>query len=118
MEVEDIVLSRDAVRFIIESYLGGQDAAQPLVSPVCADLRGLPPLLIQVGEGEYLRDGCVTLSERARAAGVAVELEVWPGMWHVWQLCAPGLPEGREAIVRVGRFVRNVMADQSAKMRA
>jgi monoterpene epsilon-lactone hydrolase len=71
-----------------------------------ADLKGLPPLLVQVGTSEILLDDSLRLAERAKAAGVAVTLEPWEGMIHVWQLFAPMLPEGQQAIERIGEFVR------------
>lgn len=91
-------------------YLGDADPRQPTASPLHADLTGLPPLLIQVGDLETLLDDSTRLAARAEAAGVDVTLEVWPEMVHVWQLFAPMLPEGREAIARIGAFVREKTA--------
>ncbi|MGK2914135.1 MAG: alpha/beta hydrolase [Porticoccaceae bacterium] len=87
-------------------YLGDADPRQPTASPLYADMAGLPPLLIQVGDLETLLDDSTRLAARAQAAGVDVTLEVWPEMVHVWQLFAPMLPEGREAIVRIGAFLQ------------
>ena len=86
-------------------YLAGEDPQNPLVSPLFGDLHGLPPLLIQVGSDETLLSDATRFAERARQAGVDVTLEVWPGMQHVWQLMASLLPEGRQAIARIGAFV-------------
>ncbi len=87
-------------------YLGGKDPRSPLAAPIYADLKGLPPLLIQVGGDETLLDDAVRLADRARSAGVAVTLEPWDGMIHVWHLFAPMLDEGQKAIDRIGEFVR------------
>ena len=86
-------------------YLAGADPRTPLASPLYADLRGLPPLLIQVGTAEVLYDDSSRLAERARAAGVDVTLEVWESMIHGWQAFAYMLPEGQEGINHLGDFV-------------
>src|SRR5262249_55503367 len=88
------------------AYLGAGDPRTPLASPLYADLHGLPPLLIQVGGDELLLSDATRLAERAKAAGVAVTLEVWDAMWHVWQAWAGVLPEGQQAIERIGIFIR------------
>ena len=78
---------------------------EPEVSPLFADFRGLPPLLFQAGTTELLRDEATRAADRAFAAGVDVELELWPGVAHVFQL-AGFLPEARRAIDHIVRFVR------------
>ncbi|MGE0229830.1 MAG: alpha/beta hydrolase [Dehalococcoidia bacterium] len=92
------------------AYLGGADPRHPLASPVYADLTGLPPLMVQVGEAEAFLDDSTTLAGRAREAGVDVTLEVWPDMIHVFQSYAPVIPEGQEAIDRAGAFLRQHLA--------
>ena len=87
-------------------YLGGADAKAPLASPLYADLKGLPPLLILVGTSEVLLDDSTRFAERAKAAGVSVELEVWDEMIHIWPYFAAILPEGRQAIDRMGAFIK------------
>jgi len=87
-------------------YAGDVDRADPRISPLHGDLRGLPPLLIHVGDQEILLSDSTRLAERARAAGVAVELEVWPEVWHVFQLFAPALPDAQESLDKIGAFVR------------
>lgn len=90
-----------------EMYLGeGGDPRNPLANPLHADLTGLPPLLVQVGDSEVLLDDSTRLAERAKAAGVDVTLEVWDEMVHVFQAFAFMLPEGQQAIDRIGEFVR------------
>ncbi len=86
-------------------YAGSHDLKHPLVSPLYADLTGLPPLLIHVGDAEILLDDSTRIAERAQAAGVDVTLEVWPEMVHVWHVFAKILPEGQQAIDRIGEFV-------------
>jgi acetyl esterase/lipase len=86
-------------------YLGDRDRTDPLASPLHGDLTGLPPLLVQVGSEEILLDDARRLATRARTAGVAVEYQCWEQMFHVWQLYAPMLSEGRDAIASIGEFL-------------
>ena len=104
---EDPIVSRDMLLGWGKLYLGDHDPRTPLASPLYADLRGLPPLLVQVGSAEVLLDDSARLAERATASGVNVTLEVWPDMIHVWHTFAPILPEARQAIERIGKFVRS-----------
>lgn len=87
-------------------YGGERDPAEPGLSPLFAELAGLPPMLIQVGDQEILLSDSTRMAERARQAGVEVEIEVWDELWHVWHLFAPMLPEANQAIERIGAFVR------------
>ena len=100
------MIQREPLILAAAAYLGDAHPHTPLAAPLYADLRGLPPLLIQVGMAETLLDDSTRLAERARAAGVDVILEPWDDMFHVWQFCASLLPEGQEAIDRIGEFVR------------
>lgn len=93
-----------------EMYLGAADPRDPHVSPLYADLKGLPPMLIQVGSREVLLDDARRFADRARQDGVEVELEVWEGMFHVFQYCSPFMPESMDAIRRIGEYCRNKMA--------
>lgn len=86
-------------------YAGQADRRHPLLSPIYADLDGLPPLLIHVGSDEVLLDDSLRLAERARAAGVEVTLQIWEGMWHVFQLFAATLPEGQQARDQIGDYI-------------
>ena len=88
-----------------KSYVGENDAKNPLISPLHGDFRWLPPLLIHVGEAEILLDDATRVAERAKAAGVKVDLEVWDEMIHVWHVFAKILPEGQQAIDKIGKFV-------------
>lgn len=87
-------------------YLQGHEPKDPMVSPLFAELNGLPPLLMQAGDAECLRDETEEFAKRAEAAGIDVTLEIWPEMIHVWQAFAPILPEAVEAVNRIGDFVR------------
>lgn len=86
-------------------YVGDHNAKDPLASPLYGDYRGLPPLLIQVGDAEILLDDSTRVAERAKAAGVKVDLEVWDEMMHVWHVFAKILPEGQQAIDKIGKFI-------------
>ncbi len=87
------------------SYAGGADLTNSLISPLYADLKGLPPMLIQVGTAEMLLDDSARLAARAREAGVEVAYEPWEDMIHVWQFFAWMLPEGQQAIDRIGEYI-------------
>jgi monoterpene epsilon-lactone hydrolase len=99
-------------------YLQGADPRDPLASPLYADLAGLPPLLIHVGSDETLRDDSTQLAERARAAGVRVELKIWPVVPHVWQLFHPFVPEGRRSLEEAAAFLENAAAGQGGSAQA
>jgi epsilon-lactone hydrolase len=103
---DDPIGSRRMLAEWAKLYLGDNDPRTPLASPLYADLRGLAPLLIQVGSAEVLLDDATRLAEKALAAGVEARLEVWPEMIHVWHSFAAILDEGREAIAGIGRFLR------------
>lgn len=89
----------------MENITGVTDYRDPRVSPLYADLSGLPPLLIHVSGDEVLLDDSVRLAERARAAGVDVTLKVFPGLWHVFHMQA-NLPEARGAVNEIVQFAR------------
>jgi epsilon-lactone hydrolase len=91
-------------------YVGDGDPRAALVSPIFADLTGLPPLLIQAGSHEILLDDATRLAARAAAADVAVTLEVTPGVPHVFQGFAAMLDEGDAALTRAGEFLRAHLA--------
>jgi acetyl esterase/lipase len=103
---EDPIVQREMLEFMTDLYVGNRDRRAPLAAPLYADLRGLPPLLIQVGTAETLLDDSKRLADRAKAAGVEVDLQIWDDMVHVWHLFAPVLPEGQQAIEDIGEFVR------------
>lgn len=102
----DPLVDRAGLEAMARLYLGGTAARDPLASPLFGALRGLPPTLVQVGEHECLLDDARCLAAGLRAAGVPVELEVWPRMVHVWQLYAGILPAGERAIASIAVHVR------------
>ena len=102
----DPMIARQGLIASADLYLHGADPRSPLAAPLYADLHDLPPLLIQVGTRETLLDDSTRLADCARAAGVQVELEQWEEMIHIWPIFAPVLPEGQQAIDRIGEFVR------------
>lgn len=88
-----------------EMYAPGADHRDPLISPLFADFEGLPPLSIHVGSTEVLLDDSTRLADRARSAGVSVDLHIWPAQPHVFPVLARLLPEGRQALNMSGRFL-------------
>jgi acetyl esterase/lipase len=102
----DPIITREAVEGMAQAYAGAHDRKAPLLSPLFADLRDLPPLLIQVGADEVLLDDARGLAARARAARVDVTLDEWPAMIHVWHWFLPMLDEAERAVADIGTFVR------------
>ncbi|WHX98547.1 alpha/beta hydrolase [Neobacillus sp. DY30] len=102
---KDPYLRCDHVRKTAQQYAGDESLDNHLISPVFADLCGLPPMFIQVGSIEILLSDAEMLAEKARQAGVKVHFKVWEGMWHVWQISA-GLPEAKQAVKEIGNFVK------------
>lgn len=110
------LVTKDAVDPLIhKSYLGelvdaylppGMDRKDPRVSPLYANLRGLPPTLIQVGSAETLLEDATSFAAAAGAADVPVRLEIWPHMIHAWHLWNAHLPPGRRALLSAGEFIR------------
>jgi len=101
----DPLVTRDTISGMARLYVGDNDPRTPLASPIYADLSGLPPLLVQVGTAETLYDDATRLVEKAKAAGVPVIFEPWEDMIHMWHSYAAMLPEGQQAINRIGEFV-------------
>jgi epsilon-lactone hydrolase len=106
----DPIVTRQSTTAMAQAYAGAHDPKAPLLSPLYADLRGLPSLLVQVGSDEVLLDDALGLGERARAAGVDVTVEEWPAMIHVWHWFLPMLAEAERAIGVIGAFVRARLA--------
>ncbi len=105
----DPMLTPAALEFMAEKYIGADsdvDRADPRLSPCLGDLSGLPPMLVQVGSGEILIDDSRRVVDKITASGGTATLEVWDGMPHVWQMFAPLVPEGPQAIAKLGEFIR------------
>jgi monoterpene epsilon-lactone hydrolase len=102
----DPILTPEALSLRVPDYVAGADAADPLISPIFSDLKGLPPLLIQVGSHEVLLSDALRLAARAAAADVPVTLEVTPGVPHVFQAYAALLDEAGAALDRAASFVK------------
>lgn len=94
-------------------YLGDTDPRNPLASPLYANFAGLPPMLIHVGENEVLRDDSTRLAERARAAGVRVQLKLWPVVPHAWQLAPHKIPEARQSLRESAAFLHELATSET-----
>ena len=100
-------MSRDIIKVMAGTFLGeGGNPKDPLASPLYAELKGLPPVYIQVGGDETLLDDSQRLAERARKAGVDVTVDVYPDMQHVFQFLAGVAPEADDAIRKLALWVR------------
>jgi epsilon-lactone hydrolase len=106
----DPLLSREALQARITDYTSGQDAALPLISPVFADLSGLPPLIIQAGTHEVLLDDALRLARQAAIADVEVTLDITPQVPHVFQAYSPILDEAATALDRAGQLLSTHLA--------
>jgi epsilon-lactone hydrolase len=103
----DPLIHKEYLNELAEAYLpAGMDRKDPRVSPLYADLRNFPPILIQVGSDETLLDDATRLAALAGGADVAVNLEIWPHMIHAWPLWNAHLEQGRRALTNAGAFVR------------
>jgi acetyl esterase/lipase len=95
-------------------YVGDRDRRMPLASPLYADLHGLPPLVIHAGESETLLDDSRRFAQRAKQAGVEVEIKVWPAVPHVFQLFQRLIPEARQSLREIGDFLAERVTSASA----
>ncbi|PPD46626.1 MAG: alpha/beta hydrolase [Methylocystis sp.] len=111
-EEKDALFTRRTILSGARAALGRASAKNPMASPVYADLAGMPPLIVHTGIDEALRDDSVRLVARARAAGVAAELELWPDVPHAWQLM-PFIPEARESREKAIAFLRTSLNSES-----
>jgi acetyl esterase/lipase len=106
----DPILSPGALRARVPDYVGAADAADPHISPIFADLHGLPPLLVQVGSHEVLLSDATRLANRAAIDDVAVTLEVTPDVPHVFQAYAGVVDEAAAALDRASQFLKSQLA--------
>jgi monoterpene epsilon-lactone hydrolase len=107
----DPLLNRELLQPRVADYTQGQDAALGLISPVFAELTGLPPLIIQAGSHEVLLDDALRLARRAAAVDVEVTLDVTPGVPHVFQAYSPLLDEAAVALDRAGQLLSAHLGD-------
>jgi acetyl esterase/lipase len=106
---QDPTVQKAGILDMARMYLNGANPRSPLAAPIYGDLRGLAPLLIQVGAAETLLDDAIRLAKIAGAADVRVDLQIWPEMIHVWHLFHPELGAGRRAIEEGGAWVRGMI---------
>jgi monoterpene epsilon-lactone hydrolase len=105
----DPTVQKAGIADMAKHYLGSADPRTPYAAPIHGDLRGLPPLLIQVGAAETLLDDALALARVAGIADVTVDLQIWPEMIHVWHLHFPMLAAGRRAIASGGSFLHSTL---------
>lgn len=110
----DPILSNIGANSIVPDYITVFDPHHPYISPLYADLHGLPPILIHVGDHETLLDDAVRFGECARAAGVEARVVVWPEMFHVFQIFVPLLPEATKAVRQIAGFIKSHIGGRSA----
>ena len=103
---DDPLLELEGLCEMGRHYTASGDPRHPHAAPIYADYTGIPPLLIQVGTRELLLDDARRVADKARAAGVDVEIEEWEGLIHVWQMFGDGMPEAVDAVNNIGEFVR------------
>jgi epsilon-lactone hydrolase len=106
----DPLFTRELLQARVSDYAAGQDASLGLISPVFADLSGLPPLIIQAGSHEVLLDDALRLARQAAIADVEVTLDITPGVPHVFQAYSAILDEATEALDRAGAFLSAQLA--------
>jgi monoterpene epsilon-lactone hydrolase len=107
---QDPMVQKDGLLWMAKMYLNGKDPKTPLAAPLHADLKGLPPTLVQVGTAETLLDDAIRIAEKMHAAGVDARLAIWPNQLHVFPLFAPILSEGRDGCLEIGNFIRSKTA--------
>lgn len=107
----DFIMNEPWMRSMAKHYVPNPDQRNaPLVSPLAAELAGLPPILVQVAAKEILLDDAVRFVQKAQQSGVDAELDIWEHMWHVWQPLSFWVPEGKRALQKIGDFVRRQLA--------
>jgi monoterpene epsilon-lactone hydrolase len=112
---KDPLLPARAIKIYNRSYVADNDPRDPLLSPAFGDWHDLPPLLVHVGEDELLREDAARAEELAKAAGVEVRLEIYPRMWHVWQLNL-SLPQAGQSLDEIARFLRAHLEDRPERV--
>lgn len=107
---QDPINTANGVKSFAAQYFNPSIKDPSILSPLNQDLHGLPDLFIQTGDHETILSDSTRLADRAKEAGVNVELEVWENMWHIFRFMAYMLPEGQQAINNIGRFIKNKLA--------
>ena len=102
----DAMFTAELFPTLAPHYCPGHDPHDPFISPWRGDVTGLPPTFIQCSAIEMLRDDSVYMADKMKHAGIDVTLEIWPNVFHVWQVMADILPEGRQAIDKIATFAR------------
>lgn len=107
---KEAMLSTDWMQLMAQHYAGNQ-LNNPLCSPLFADLSELPPILIQVDESEVLLDDSRRLATKLHEQGVVTRINIWHGMWHVWQTFVRFVPEANKAVDQAGEFIQEFWPD-------
>lgn len=94
-------------KVLFDYYVGRHNPRDPLISPLYADFANFPPLVIHVGTDEILLNDSTRLAEKAKAAGVDVQIKIWPGMWHIFPFFAPFVPQAAQAIAEIGEAIKS-----------
>jgi acetyl esterase/lipase len=102
----DPICQQPFLKQCADLYLAGQDVNSPLASPLYADFKRFPPMYIQVGECETLRDDSIRLVDKAKAAGIEVRLNIFPEMIHLFQLAVGNMPEADDAVERISKWLQ------------
>ena len=105
-EKEELMLTETEIKQAAKLYLKNNDNKNPLASPLYADMKGLPPIMLQTGTEEILLDDTTRFVEKAMKAGVEVTSDIWSGMWHVFQIYGNLMPESKKAIEKIGEFIQ------------
>jgi monoterpene epsilon-lactone hydrolase len=108
------MFAADTIRRAAQLVVGNADARDPLLSPVFGDYHDFPPLLVHASTHEVLRDDAVRVAERARAAGVPVQLRLWPRVPHVWQFMSAVLPEAQQSVSEAVQFMTAQVSRESS----
>jgi monoterpene epsilon-lactone hydrolase len=116
VEVRDPMLRASELRHYGEEYAASHELDDPLISPLLGDMHGLPPILLHIGTDDIFYPDCMLFGQNALAAGVEMELEVWPNMMHVWHAAAM-MPESRKAVRRLSTWMEERMAMQKKRAR-
>ena len=101
--------TREALVMLAKTFLNGALPNDPDASPIFADVRGLPPIMVQIGENELMLSDAIRLSEHLANNRVRVSLEVWPGMFHAWHMFSAVLPEGMQALENASTFLEQAL---------